>query len=395
MDTRSPGRARAPRRDLSQLHDSDFLLLLIAVLLMVGCGAPGEPLPPAPPIPAAISDLTARQVGDAVVLTFTMPRKSVMGETLKEVPTLEILRGSLKPDGAPDPKSFHVVDTVPGVLVANYLQQGKVQFSDPTPPAKTGDHAWETLVYSVRTRVSEKKSSGSSNEVSLSLYPVPAPIDSLDARVTESGIQLQWSVPTHTSGGEPLAPVEEYHLYRGELDPSAAEGMTKDPLHQVVWKSPLLRIDATSVPQYLDAGFDYEKTYGYLVRSVISAGGTPLESSDSRIAVITPKDTFPPVAPQGIVAAVLPEASPASVVVDLSWSINVEPDLAGYRVYRSESEDQRGELLTPGLLLTPAYRDNSVRGGRRYWFIVTAVDRSGNESAPSRAAAVEIPQATP
>jgi fibronectin type 3 domain-containing protein len=79
-------------------------------------------------------------------------------------------------------------------------------------------------------------------------------------------------------------------------------------------------------------------------------------------------------------------------VVDLSWSINLETDLAGYRVYRSEQAGTPGELLTPELLLTPAYRDTSVKSGQKYWYSVTAVDRSGNESAPSVQTAVEVTQ---
>jgi fibronectin type 3 domain-containing protein len=80
------------------------------------------------------------------------------------------------------------------------------------------------------------------------------------------------------------------------------------------------------------------------------------------------------------------------VAVELSWSINVEPDLAGYRVYRAEQEGVRGALLTPELLPSPAYRDNSVQSGHRYWYTVTAVDRSGNESAPSLAVEIEVAQ---
>jgi fibronectin type 3 domain-containing protein len=107
---------------------------------------------------------------------------------------------------------------------------------------------------------------------------------------------------------------------------------------------------------------------------------------------VVPKDTFPPAAPLGIVAAVQPGATPGSAAVELSWSINVEPDLTGYRVYRSEQEGARGTLLTPDLLPSPAYRDNSVQTGQRYWYTVTAVDRAGNESTPSPAVAVEVAQ---
>jgi hypothetical protein len=186
-----------------------------------------------------------------------------------------------------------------------------------------------------------------------------------------------------------LATVQEFHVYRGELDPASISSAEKD-LHMAVWKLPLLQIATTTTPDYQDAGFDFDKTYTYVVRSVVSAGGGPLESGDSRPAIVTPKDTFPPAAPQDLVAAVLPGTAGATIV-DLSWTINLETDLDGYRVYRSESESERGKLLTSGLLRTPTYGDSTVITGRRYWYAVTAVDRAGNESAPSAGAVVEIP----
>jgi len=39
-------------------------------------------------------------------LTFTLPTKTVAGERLAEAPAIEILRGTVKPDGSPDTKSF-------------------------------------------------------------------------------------------------------------------------------------------------------------------------------------------------------------------------------------------------------------------------------------------------
>jgi len=379
-------------------HDSHYysLSILFVLLLCVaaGCGAPGEPLPPSPPIPVAISDLTAQQAGDAVLLTFTMPKKSVRGERLKEVPALEVLRGTLKADGTPDAKSFRVVDTVPGSLLSNYTQQGKVEFHDAIPADEISKHVGESFVYRVRARVSSKKSSADSNDVSLRLYSVPAAIAFLDPRVTETGIQLKWVAPEKTSAGEPLGPIQEFHVYRGELDLTSAAAAAKD-LAQAVWKSRPLQIATTTAPEFLDTGFDYGKTYAYLVRTIVFADGVAHESGDSQPAILTPRDTFPPAPPQGIVAAVLPSNSPGSLIVDLSWSINLETDLAGYRLYRSEQEDNRGQLLTPELLPTPAYRDNTVSSGKRYWYTVTAVDRAGNESTSSAATAVDVTQPSP
>jgi len=320
-----------------------------------------------------------------------MPNKSTLGEKLKEVPTLEVLRGSLKPDGTLDEKSFRVVDTVPGSLINTYIQKGKVEFPDAISPQELKTHAGETVLYRVRTYVSPRKISPNSPSVSLKLYPVPAPISSVGVELTENAIDLRWQPPTHTSAGEPLGAVPEYHVYRGELDPATAEAVKAEP-RGGPWKAPLLQIATTTLAEYHDVGFDYGKTYAYAVRSVVQVQGIALESSDSPLVVLTPRDTFPPAAPQSLVLAVLPGATDEGKVVDLSWSINLETDLAGYRVYRSEQEGTKGELLTKELLPTPAYRDTSVHNGQKYWYSVTAVDKAGNESVPSPPMAVEVAQ---
>jgi fibronectin type 3 domain-containing protein len=127
---------------------------------------------------------------------------------------------------------------------------------------------------------------------------------------------------------------------------------------------------------------------------VTIAGASPIESDDSAPAIVTPRDTFPPATPQNVVAAVLPGDNDGGIV-DLSWSINVEADLAGYRVYRSEKPGEHGQLLQTELLASPAFRDSSVQGGHRYWYTVTAVDRAGNESGPSDAAPADLTQPAP
>jgi hypothetical protein len=389
MKTGKGARPNTPRWPLFSLTIS--ALLFSYILFAEGCGAPGEPVPPVPPTPVAITDLTASQAGDAVQLSFTMPNKSTLGEKLKEVPAFEVLRGSLKPDGTADEKSFRVVDTVPGSLVNEYVQRGKVEFPDAISPQDLKSHAGDTVLYRVRTYVSPKKISASSPSAALKLYPVPAPISSLEVELTENAIHLKWQPPTSTTAGEPLGAIPEYHVYRGELDPQTADTAKRD-LPKGTWKAPLLQIAVTTIPEYHDVGFDYGKTYAYTVRGVIQVQGMGLESSDAPLVVLTPRDTFPPAAPQSLVAAVLPGATGEAKLVDLSWSINLETDLAGYRVYRSEQEGTQGELLTKEVLPTPAYRDTSVHNGQTYWYRVTAVDEAGNESAPSQPIAVEVEQ---
>lgn len=383
-------------RDLEHARLASFAFRVTALgfLFAGGCGAPGEPTPPAPPIPVAITDLAARQAGDGVQLIFTLPSRTVTGDRLASPPAVEIVRGTPKPDGSPDAKSMRVVYTIPGLLVGNYVAEGHVKFIDPVAPAETRAHPGGSLVYAIRTRASKKRASGDSNAISVRMYPVPEPIANLEARVTEPAIELGWTAPALTSGGDALTGFSGYRIYRGELDAASAEAAATD-ISKAKWKSPLTLLAPSDENTYRDTLFDFGKTYAYIVRSVVLVDGNALESSDSAAAIVVPRDTFPPTAPQNLVAAVLSGATPGSVLVDLSWSINLETDLAGYRVYRSEQQDTRGALITADLLLAPSYRDTSVEPGKRYWYSVTAVDRAGNESEASAAVAVDVAKPSP
>jgi hypothetical protein len=87
----------------------------------------------------------------------------------------------------------------------------------------------------------------------------------------------------------------------------------------------------------------------------------------------------PPSAPSGLAA------TPAPGQVSLSWTANSEPDLAGYNVYRGNSEPVQTSAPLNGttLLSAPSYTDTSVVNGTQYFYVVTAVDQTGHESLPS------------
>jgi hypothetical protein len=380
-------------------------LLFFVAAASAGCGAPGEPVAPSPPVAAPISDLSGQQAGDGVQLTFTMPTRSLRGEHLVAPPAVEILRGTNKQDGSPDLKSLRLVGTVPAAVVENYSIDDKFQFFDPITPAETKSHPGAVTIYAVRTRLSSKRASGNSNIISLHILGVPQPVGAIEVKVTEPAIELSWSPIDRTSAGDPLSAVT-YNIYRAEFEnaadapttPNAAQPPAEEIAHdaaQLKLDSKLQLLATQADHSYSDKSFEFGKAYVYVLRSVASDNGAALESSDSQPVVITPRDTFPPAVPKDISYAVLPGENPSSVVVELSWSINSESDFAGYHVYRSDQPDAKGTLLTPDLLPTPAYRDTSVQPPHRYWYTVTAVDRSGNESAPSAATAVEVAQPSP
>jgi Abnormal spindle-like microcephaly-assoc'd, ASPM-SPD-2-Hydin len=76
--------------------------------------------------------------------------------------------------------------------------------------------------------------------------------------------------------------------------------------------------------------------------------------------------------------------------VTLTWSDN-GTDIAGYRVYRGTTSGGPYVGINSSLIPTSSYVDSGVASGGRYYYVATAVDTSGNESAFSNEASATVP----
>lgn len=81
----------------------------------------------------------------------------------------------------------------------------------------------------------------------------------------------------------------------------------------------------------------------------------------------------PPAAPTGLVA------SAGANLVSLDWNDNTESDLDSYRIYRSETSGEYDDNLSINLTSSDTV-DYLASDDRIYYYVVTAVDRDGNES---------------
>jgi len=95
-------------------------------------------------------------------------------------------------------------------------------------------------------------------------------------------------------------------------------------------------------------------------------------------------DLDPPSPPTGLRTAT------GDNFIELFWSPNREPDVAGYNIYVSSRYDGRYELI--GTSGRPYYVDEGARNGSVYYYALTAVDDAGNESDLSRDVAYDIPR---
>ncbi len=84
------------------------------------------------------------------------------------------------------------------------------------------------------------------------------------------------------------------------------------------------------------------------------------------------------------------ETVPNPHSVDLSWNASTSP-VVGYNVYRSTSSNGPYEKLNASLVSATTYTDQTVEGGVTYYYVTTAVDSEGLESAYSNQAVAVIP----
>ena len=384
-------RARAPRG--TKLAALAALVTVCA--LLAGCGIPGEPTTRHPVTPLAVKDLAARQLGDAVVLSFTLPSDSTDQQRLPSTPAVEVYRSTLPPSGAPPAKpAARLADTVPGSTVESYQKNGHIEFPDALDPVELARAPGQQIVYRVRTRVSEKRASADSNAVTVRVFPTPEAIGDLRATVTEDAILLTWTAPQRTTGGAPLTgttpTLTGYRVYRTDVEPSRAATASQAPSSPKPMSFVLL--GPASQTGYRDTNFQLDHVYSYVVRSVLQFASDSVESADSTPQLtVSAKDIFPPAVPQGVEAVIVPETAGMPAYVELAWAISREADLAGYVVYRSEQPDTAGSRLSPEVLLAPTFRDMTVLSGQRYFYRVAAVDRDGNQSPQSAPVEAVVP----
>ena len=81
---------------------------------------------------------------------------------------------------------------------------------------------------------------------------------------------------------------------------------------------------------------------------------------------------------------------PTSHTVHLTWTASTS-QVAGYRVYRSETSGSSYSVLNGSAVTALSFDDSTVSNGITYYYVVTAVDSSGNESVQSNQTTAVIP----
>ena len=412
----------------------------LTLVLLAGCASPGPPLPPSLKLPEVVSGLTASRVGDEVRLRWTTPSRTTDKLLIAGPIEAEICRENLAAASATAvkggqnaaPGARENVATAPcsPVVLRKRVTPGASEAVDALPAELTAAPA-RLLAYRVQLRNAAGRTAGASATVFAASGPAPQAVEDLRGKATKAGVVLEWKTATGEAETVELdrniiqSPTAATSTTTATTAGSGAEhkgalpGTTKEPTES--------RFRSGS--ELVDAGGTIDRTaqighaYCYTAQRVrsVELGGQKLElrgvaSAEVTVAV---RNVFPPEAPVGLVAVPgfagepsvgqAPGQSAAQTgehnmgrvggqspgqageqaqrpAIDLSWEPDLEPRIAGYRVYRRDLDGDAPAVwrrLDAELVPMAAYRDLSVMAGRRYGYRVTAVSEVGNESASS------------
>lgn len=359
------------------------LLLLFTTAMLAGCGSPGIPLPPSLNLPKPVSDLRAVRKGSTVTLAWTVPRETTDRQNLRQSGPTIICRGL----EAISRDCQSPIGEVPTSVLGNNKTQKKAatapkvqdSYKDTLLESFQTDNATSEIAYAVSVVSDRGRSAGLSNQVHVPAAPtLPAP-ENFKAEVRSDGILLAWTEPSRHLEVPGLS--FKYRVYRREDGSASADVAGEVPL------------DTAEPTQLLDQNFQWEKKYLYraTIVTIVKTAERPeveVEGDDSAVIEVLAHDIFPPAIPSGL-EAVFTQADQKSFI-DLIWTPDTDPDLAGYNIYRREEEETSIKLNTE-LVKVPAFRDSEVRAGKKYFYSVSAVDSRGNESARSEEASENIP----
>ncbi len=357
------------------------------MLLVLACGKRGDPRPPVPVIPKPTTDLLVTQRADQVILSWSYPSLTTAGRSLTDIRRISVFRYVEELPAENDPsipqpialfakiptlpqaqfiKLSNRVDSIEKANLTSATAGTKLVFAD-KPAFRAADGRPVRITYAVVTEGAEARGAISNLAVIVPLPVATAPAG-LTATAKAEGVVLAWEEPKTSVSGDEAPVIGGYRIYR------SSPGEAVNEFAVPISTGPVRATTYTDMPAYGD--------HEYRITAVAVEGPPLLQSDMSAPVRVTFRDLVPPAAPASLTALVEPR------VIRLLWEAVDAPDLAGYRLYRSEGTGHGADVkdignipIGTGIQTATNFADDRIDLGIGYRYAVTAVDKSGNESS--------------
>jgi predicted small lipoprotein YifL len=232
------------------------------ILALTACGKKGPLVSPDALAPGPIADLKVRQTGSRFLLCLSPPSRDVAGRPLKDLVGVRVFRREVLPpdeDCEECPTAYRLLRTIDLEYPNDIIRFGSLYcLSDAELiPGKT-------YQYKAVSFQRDGTMSGDSNKVRRKqVTPPVAP--ALKGSSTDSGVVLEWNVPS-LSGPGALA---GFNIYRGRYPGD----VPSDPYITM----------PSAVTRYEDLSLQLGEKYFYVVKAVARVDGELVESEPSNI----------------------------------------------------------------------------------------------------------------
>jgi len=369
-----------------------IVICVLGSAVLVSCGAPGVPIPPALELAKPVTDLRAARKGDKVYLAWTVSAKTTDRQTVRHPGVTRICRSLKVPVADCKSPAAEISATqfplpasqsngkgaLPPKVQASYtdILSQELQKQDPTAE----------FTYAVSVQNENGRSAGLSNQVQVPSAPTLPPPDQFRAEVKRDGVLLSWDCPLPITASDRIE--HKLRIYRREQGKRADAKVSDANFTDCGQSQPI-----SQLLEFLDQTFEWEKHYDYraTVVTVVSEPGKPeveVEGDDTPAVPVFAHDVFPPAVPTGLQAVF--SGVGQEPFVDLVWSPDTEADLAGYNIFRHEENEPPAKLNSEPVK-APAFRDSKVQSGKKYFYSVSAADERNNESAKSEETSEQVP----
>jgi fibronectin type 3 domain-containing protein len=240
----------------------------------------------------------------------------------------------------------------------------------------TGLEAGQTVTYRIEFVDDLGQPTGETLEQQFTLEETtPRPTENLE--ITNDGYSMtaEWTYPPSEDEDDKVI---RFEIYQSEPGSDVLE---------VVNEEIILRDQERTEYEY---HFSTDQLGSQMQFMVVAVDITGQTGPTGEIVTHTIEDNIPPAVIEGVAAEYVNQQ------IEVTWPVSPEPDLAGYRVYKSmevmgDFTRLHDELIDP---VDPIFRDPAVTEGERHFYKVTAVDSAGNESPRSAVAARHVSDTT-
>ncbi|HVE56589.1 MAG TPA: hypothetical protein VNB22_07155 [Pyrinomonadaceae bacterium] len=344
------------------------------MLISAGCGKRKPPLPPVEKVAQRV-EISGFQRGNKIQLSWTMAARNASDGSVLNISRADVYRLTEPANSSSNlsEEDFASRSTLIATIPISDSDFARKQMTFTDTLNFAGQSA--RIRYAIRFANATGQKAGFSNflviEPTAKVADVPK---DLKSEVTQNSIAIKWNSPIQNIDGSTPANILGFNIYRMDDEKNIQKVLNNSPV---------------TTNEFSDKSFEFERNYTYFVRTVsLGSNGEPLESADSEIIKVSPKDNFPPGAPGAVTIAASPNT------ISIFFASNIENDIAGYKVYRSTDRNlpkPDWSLMTPQLLTTNTFQDTTVESGKTYFYYLIAIDKFGNASDMSDVVSETVP----